>query len=265
MESSCINFIEALHRVEANAVQYQAMFSKIYVTTYNGCDKAADFFRDLDKLFKPFKYELQHLSLNYPSKDGRQVFLTGLHQNLLEIKLENEETFKSEIQPNFKYLYLGDHGVLKQFPDKFCKLLHDSKIDYEHHKVHYMYQVQYRMINKAIDLVILNAGNEGKDLSPQEKDISSSDPSMATSINRRAKTPLTLTQLAHFIDVASEAVTDGSMGKSELAEFVSESFETPRSKRPSKRQIYKAFYDVDESTREVVKARVIEMLNRVNR
>ena len=50
--------------------------------------------------------------------------------------------------------------------------------------------------------------------------------------------------------------------KSKLVRFISDLFEPTRSKKPSKQLIYKSFYDMEESTREVVKDLVIEMLNK---
>ena len=148
--NSCVKFIEALQKVETKAVAYNSLFSKVYTASYNDYFRVKDFIRDLNNLYKSFKYELQHLPLNYSCQSSRKIYLTNLYQNLLEIRSEVEEIYKTEVQPKFKYLYLGKDVVLKKFPDHFCELLYHRKTDYEHHKIHFMYHIQYRTINRRL-------------------------------------------------------------------------------------------------------------------
>jgi len=258
-ETNCVKFIEALQKVEANSLEFPTSLSKnLYKTSYNDFFKVSDFLRNLDELYKAFQYELQYLPLNCPSDNGRKVFLINLHLILLRTRSAVEEKFQAEVQPKFEYLYLDKDIVLEKFPDAYCPLIHDSEKGYEHHKIHFMYQSQYRTVNEAIDLVVVFANNEGIDVSSKLGEHPITSPERGP----RTKTVLTLAQLAHFMNLVSEAIGDGAIPKSDLAAFISSSFETARSKKPSQRQVYKSFFEVEESTREVVKDLVIKMLNK---
>lgn len=70
-------------------------------------------------------------------------------------------------------------------------------------------------------------------------------------------------QLAHLFDIIIDEISNQPVNKKELAQQLSILFETPKTKQPSHQQIYKAFYNVESPTREVVKDMVLKFLRKV--
>ncbi|PCH66246.1 MAG: hypothetical protein COC01_08595 [Bacteroidetes bacterium] len=255
-EANICNYIEALRKVKA--IEYgrkHNLFRKIYYSI-------KPVFKDLNKLGRAFEYELQNLPLNCLSASSRKTFLNNLCHNLLEIRKGMAEQYEQEIQPDFKFNYKGNNVVLKEFPD-YDKSKHPSKTDYENHKVHFMYEIQYRAVNRAIDMVRFYANNEVTDLTKINKNHKAGG-KKSIDKEERIFSPLPVPQLTWFLDLVNEAITDRKRTKSELALYISSTYATPRTKNPSKLQVYKALFDPDTNTLNGVKNIIIEMLNKVN-
>ncbi|MCB9335816.1 MAG: hypothetical protein H6586_06685 [Flavobacteriales bacterium] len=212
--------------------------------------------------------ELQHLPLNQPKRDGRIDYIVILYKNLhkARIKVDNPKIIET-LNRKFSYIFCGDETILKRFPSSYSKERYPTNKDYQNHKVHFMYHYHKKIIDHAIEQIkflssnteLLNSVIIPPYVSQEQNQIRESE---AHPI-QRFKTSLSVNQLAYFFDLISDIVISDSISKREVAQLLSQIFETPKTKKPSVQQIYKAFYNVDDSTKEVVKDVVLKMLKKV--
>jgi len=217
----------------------------------------------------PNLYELQHLPLNQPKRDGRIDYIVILYKNLHEAKsIVESEKIKETLNKKFSYIYCGNENKLKRFSVKFSKEKHPTHIDYQNHKVHFMHRHHKRIVYHAIERIKLMSSNT----EILNSLIIKTNPAVSNKQNSnreseahpiyRCKTSLSVNQLAHLFDLILDVVSSEPVNKKELAKQLSEMFETPKTKNPSHQQIYKAFYHVDNSTKEVVKDAVLKILRK---
>lgn len=268
-QSNCVSFVNLLKQIRIRGHNKNGK-SENYVTTYNGFEKVNCFTYQLHKYMQHCQNELQHLPLNQPKRDGRMDYIVILYKNLLEAKkIIEAPKIKETLDKRFSYIYCGNELKLKRFPSKFIKGKHPSNIDYQNHKIHFMYKHHRRVVYHAIEQIKLMSSNTEL----LNSLIIKTNPCLSNTQNlireseahqiSRCKTSLSVNQLARFFDLIMEEISSVIINKKELAQLLSILFETPKTKKPSHQQIYKAFYNVDESTKEVVKDVVLKILRKV--
>lgn len=267
-QSNCVDFVNLLKEVRIRGHNINCDNGKEYVTTYNGFSKVNGFVTCLKKQMLLCRNELQHLPLNQPKRDGRMDYIVILYKNLhkVNIKVEDPKIIET-LNRKFSYIYCGDETKLRRFPSKYYKEKHPTIVDYQNHKVHYMYNYHRKVVEHAIEQIkflssnteLLNSLIIPPYVSQEQKKIRESE---AHPIER-FKTSLSVNQLAYFFDLISEHIIDDSLSKRDVAQLLSKIFETPKTKEPSVQQIYKAFYNVDDSTKQVAKDIVLKMLKNI--
>jgi len=269
-QSNCVNFVNLLKQVRIRGHNKNDENAKNYITTYNGFDKVSCFMESLHKKMLHCQNELQHLPLNQPKRDGRMDYIVILYKNLHEAKSKVESSkIKETLDKKFSYIYCGNEIKLKRFPSKFIKGKHPSFVDYQNHKVHFMYHHHKRVVLHTIERIKLMSSNTEIlnsliiKTNPNVSDLQNSNRESEAHQIYRCKTSLSVNQLSHLFDLILDVVSSEPVNKKDLAKQLSKMFETPKTKNPSHQQIYKAFYDVDSSTKEVVKDAVLEMLRKV--
>lgn len=268
IQSNCVNFVNLLKQVRIRGHNKNGK-RKEYITTYNGFEKVSCFTFRLHKYMQNCQNELHHLPLNQPTRDGRNDYIIILYKSLHEAKSLVESTKITEtLNKRYSYIYCGNETKLRRFPKKFSKEKHPSNIDYQNHKVHFMYNHHKRVIDHTIERIKLLSSNTEL----LNSLIVKTDPYLSSQQNlireseahpiSRFKTSLSVNQLAFLFDLMMEIISSKPVNKKELAQQISNLFETPKSKNPSHQQIYKAFYTVDDATKEVVKDVVLKMLRK---
>lgn len=267
-QSNCVDFVNLLNEVRIRGHNINCKNGNDYVTTYNGFSKVNCFITHLKKKMQLCQNELQHLPLNQPTRDGRMDYIVILYKNLHKAKLKVENPkIQESLERRFYYVYYGDEPKLKRFPCNYSKEKYPTDKDYQNHKVHFMYNYHKKTIDYAIEQIkflsnnkeLLNSVIIPPYVSQEQNSIRESE---AHPI-QRFKTSLTVNQLAYFFDLISDIVISDSISKREVAQLLSQTFETPKTKQPSVQQIYKAFYNVDNSTKETIKDIVLKMLRKV--
>jgi len=268
-QSNCVEFVNLLKQIRIRGHNKNDNNKKNYITTYNGFDKVSCFTCKLHKNMLHCQNELQHLPLNQPKRDGRIDYTVILYKNLHEAKsIVESEKIKETLDKKFSYIYCGNETKLKRFPVKFSKEKHPTNIDYQNHKVHFMYQHHKRVIYHAIERIKLMSSNTellNSLIIKTNPDVSEKQNSNRESEAHpiyRCKTSLSVNQFAHLFDLILDAVSSDPVNKKELAKQLSKMFETSKTKQPSHQQIYKAFYNVEPSTKEVVKDMVLNILRK---
>jgi hypothetical protein len=214
--------------------------------------------------------ELQHLPLNQPKRDGRIDYIVILYKNLHEEKFIIESSkIRETLDKKFSYIYCGDESKLKRFPVKFSKEKHPTYVDYQNHKIHFMHNHHKRVVYHTIERIKLMSSNTDIlnsliiKTNPAVSKVRNSNRESEAHQIYRCKTSLSVNQLSHLFELIMDFVSSDPVNKKELAKQLSEMFETPKTKNPSHQQIYKAFYNVDDSTKEVVRDIVLKILRKV--
>ena len=264
-----MGFVDHLKQVRIRGHNKDDKNKENYVTTYNGFAKVSCFMSRLYKQMQQCQNELRHLPLNQPKRDGRMDYIVILYKNLHEAKEKIEAPKITEtLNRKFGYIYCGNETKLKRFPSKFSKGKHPSSIDYQNHKVHFMFNHHKQVIYHAIERIKFLSCNTAflNTLIQTNPSVSILQNSIRESEAHpiyRCKTSLSVNQLSYLFDLILDVVSSEPVNKKELAKQLSEMFETTKTKKPSHQQIYKAFYDVDENTKEVVKDAVLKILRKV--
>jgi hypothetical protein len=264
-QSGCVNFVQLLKQVRIRGHNKNEKSKENYLTTYNGFEKVSCFTNKLHKQMQLCQSELLHLPLTQPKRDGRGDYIVILYKNLLEAKtIVEAPKLEETLMKKFPYIYCGNEDRLKRFPAKFSKEKHPSNIDYQNHKVHFMFNHHKKVISHIINRIkFLSFDNELLNtlilttpyVSTEQNTIRESE---APPIYRY-KTSLSVNQLAYFFDLIMEVISNEPVNKKELAQLLSELFETPYSKQPSSQQIYKAFYKVDDVSKRIVKDTILKI------
>ena len=268
IQSNCVNFVNLLKQIRIRGHNKNEK-AENYITTYNGYKKVSCFTFKLHQYMQHCQNELHHLPLNQPKRDGRNDYIVILYKNLHEAKeLIEAEKIKETLNKRFAYIYCGNETKLRRFPSKFSKEKHPSNIDYQNHKVHFMHNHHKRVIYHTIERIKLMSSN-----TELLNSLIKTNPCLSHTQNLireseahpilRFKTSLSVNQLAFLFDIIMEIISINPVNKKELAQQISNLFETPKSKNPSHQQIYKAFYTVDDATKEVIKDVVLKMLRKV--
>ena len=257
--SKSANFVRGLGIIRVR--RHNVKNIEHYSTTYNGVNSYHQFKKNLFQQSSELEKELQDLPLNYSGRENRIDFLNVIHRisteaesYLLEFKNKNvlNSRFPFQVFKNTRY-----------FPKSFDNKVHECKVNYENHKIHAMFQLHREITHKTVKRIEVY-----KNDSMPEVRVLSSPQSRNENINKeivkRFKTKLSVTQLAYLFGLVTEIVVDKKPNKKELAKILSELFETSRAKVPSEQQLYKSFFDVEDTTKEAVRGMLIEMLNRVN-
>ena len=269
-QSDCISFVNLLKQIRIRGHNKNGENEKNYITTYNGFEKVSCFMEKLHRSMQHCQNELQHLPLNQPKRDGRMDYIVILYKNLHEAKSKVESSkIKETLDKKFSYIYCGNEEKLKRFPSKFIIGKHPSYIDYQNHKIHFMHHHHKKVVSHAIERIKLMTSNTELlnsliiKTNPAVSDLQNSNRESEAHPIYRCKTSLSVNQLSHLFDLILDVISSEPVNKKDLAKQLSEMFETPKTQNPSHQQIYKAFYDVDNSTREVVKDAVLKILRKV--
>lgn len=268
-QSPCVNFVNLLKEVRIRGHNNNCNNGKEYITTYNGFNKATNYISMLNKQMQECRSELQHLPLTQPKRDGRIDYVVILYKNFhrAKQKVENPKILQT-LNRKFSYIYCGNEANLKRFPKRYSAEKHPTNKDYQNHKVHFMYAYHKKVINHVIEQIKFLSGN--KELlnsliipnSPFVNHLTFPKGKSETQPIPKFKTSLSVNQLACFFDLIAEHIVE-DLSKKEIAIILSQIFETPKSKQPSVHQIYKAFYNVDESTKEIIKNIILKMLHKI--
>ncbi len=254
-----IRFIEIASRIKAKKIESTEKKGVKYCTVYNSHNTVRDFVREIKALLIAFKYELLMLPLIYSIAGNRQTFIHHLHEHFFVVN-ERLEIYQSFLKAEFPYVShitaLNEQDI---FPRLFSKETHPSVKDYENHKIHYIHYYHKYIVNCAIEEIECYSQNEGfvfngQALNGKER--------KTEKLQHHFKTDLSVDQLAYLFQIFTDVFCKG-VNKTELAKFLSATFQTTKASNPSYIQIKKAFYDVDDHTQQVVKGLILEMLKRV--
>lgn len=266
LNTNCIDFVNELGIViTKTSYQRDQLGQELYTIKYNGYIKVESYIRKLSLQFKSFCDELLKLPLVFPDCESRKTFFLNLYKRLLEVKERVKRLYKlmtrkhpcrNDITCSIK--------ALQEYKDKaYNEKLFKNRKEYQNYKVYRMYLLQKEQIKKALHEMQKLAVAEKIDLS--EANIECCQNETIQTFNRKYKTDLSLSQLSHAFNLFFECVCPKQLNKRELANFIALNFETPKTKNPSKNQVYKKFFEVEDSTKEPVKKLVIEMLNKANK
>jgi hypothetical protein len=254
-----IKFIESVSRIKAKKNESKNKKGVKYCTVYNDHHTVRDFVREIKALLFAFKYELLMLPLIYSIAGNRQAFINHLHEHLFVVfeRLKEYETF---LKKDFPYIsHISSLSEKDIFPRFYSKENHPTEIDYENHKIHYIHFYHKYIVYRAIEEIETYSLNEGFVLNGVSLN-GKEPPAITTQFH--FKTDLSVDQLALLFQILTDLICK-DLNKTELAKFLSSTFQTTRSNHPSFMQIKKAFYEVDEHTQQVVKGLILDMLKRV--
>ena len=263
LDSSCIKLINELGSLKTSiCFQRDQLEQKHYTVRYNGMIKIDAYGRKLKKLHQCFCNELLNLPLDYPDCLSRKTFFLNLHKELTEAEIKINSIYANIICKRFGNELEKPISMnrLREPRDKsFNEEMFSSREAFQNCKVHYMFKLQSEYLSKAKTAMLKYAKSEKIDFEQTELEAKPNN-----KVSMKIKTDLNISQLSYAFNLFLGCISTNDYNKKGVAESISEHFETPRVKKPSAIQVYKKFFESEDSTKEPVKKLVIEMLNKIN-
>lgn len=248
-QSNSFKFIKLVQHFKAKQIVCN---KNGYSVSVNGYTHPIKYRKVLYQNLNGFETEIQHLPFLLECMESRKEFTSTIRKYLNESLRKLNQYQEDEILKRYyPYRYIGDESQIKYFPKFYCETRYQNIKDYENHKVHYMFKEQYEVLTKAklklnflnkIDKVILNI-DEVQEMTPTYQKKSS----------ERFITSLSVAQMSLLFGSLFDNIAGVKMTKKEIAEFIANNFGSVKRKEPSSTQIYKDFYDSEDSTIRVVR------------
>lgn len=246
-----------------------------YMLIYNGHSSVDEYLKHIKFLFNGFRDELWNLPYVVKEPDNRLPIYQNLLSAIKETKMRIDYYYKRDIFTNYFYTYLGEKIKSDKFPD-YKKENYTDKSHYQHHKVHFIYELQLKMLNDVIRFLdiafIFENGNIKKE---QLMQLPKEPPVISQKLLKETKellsnldridSKLGVEELAPLQLILHEHLSDKPLNKSNLSRIISQIYSTPKAEEPKANQIYNAFFDLKQQTKDIIKKLLIDIINDLNK